>query len=192
MDQDLAEHDAPESDGRRRRSQRTREHILQVLAETLEDPTVDVSIEQIAARSGFSVSTVLRLFRDQQGLVDAMRELVRSRVMAELNRGPFQGDRAERVDDVLSRLSGVFETMGPVLRAMLRRRRMTEYEDAMQNLEKIVRGVVGAALDPSEEELEILSALLSASSWNHLRSVGSQDPEGAARILRAGVLRVLG
>ena len=89
------------------------------------EPVFEPSPEQVAARSGYSISTILRHFGGRDGLVAAMRDLVRSRVAEHLAAGPFEGDLHDRVGELVRRLAATFETVAPFLRVVAQDRQRT-------------------------------------------------------------------
>ena len=188
--------DAP-SDGRRRRSHRSRERILNSLAEVLTEPGLDLSPEQIAARSGFSLSTIFRHFGDRQGVDEAMRELVNTRVTAQLAVGPFEGDRATRIAELVRRLSAVFEITEPFLRNLRGRAQAEMRRESLEQLDAVVRAVTRNALpdafasEGADDRFEMLSVALSFSAWGHMRITQGLDIVRARRLLREPVRRLL-
>ena len=188
----------PSSDGRRRRSQRSRERILHALAEALSEPDIELTPEQIATRSGYSISTIFRHFGDVEGLSRAMRGLVLARVHTILGTGPFAGSLPERVKELVRRCGAVFETVGPFVRAMSRNRYAVEEEGPRaQQIDRVIRGQIVAALADELESRrdsteEILAAVLSAGTWGHMRNAQGLSPKRATKLLEAAVLRLLG
>ena len=188
----------PSSDGRRRRSQRSRERILHALAEALSEPDIELTPEQIAARSGYSISTIFRHFGDIEGLSRAMRELVLSRVQTILGAGPFVGSLRERIKELVRRCAAVFETIAPFVRAMSRNRYAVEEEGPRtQETERVIRGQILAALGDELESRrdateEIVAAVLSAGTWGHMRNAQGHSAERATELLEAAVQRLMG
>jgi AcrR family transcriptional regulator len=188
----------PSSDGRRRRSQRSRERILHALAEALSEPDIELTPEQLAARSGYSISTIFRHFGDQAGLTRAMRGLVLSRVQTILGAGPFEGSVSERVKELVRRCGAVFETVGPFIRTMSRNRYAVDEEGPRtQQMDRVVRGQIiealGEELDSRRDTTEeIVAAVLSAGTWAHMRGAQGHTPEAATELLESAVLRLLG
>ena len=138
----------PEKDGRRRRRQQSREAILRALAEAISEPDFEASPEQLAARSGYSISTIFRHFGSRDGLSAAIQDLVRSRVDQHLAAGPFEGDVRARVAELVRRVSAVFETAMPFLRAVEPDRQRTVGDPARRILDLRVRCEIDAALAP--------------------------------------------
>ncbi len=182
-------------DGRHRRSQRSRERILHALAEAISEAQGELTPEQIAVRSGYSMSTVLRQFGNQEGLRAAMDELIRTRVEGHLAAGPFEGDVRERAHELVRRLVAAFETLVPFERTMARSGRRDAV--GLRHVDRAIRAQTSTALSSElsslpAEAVEILAALLSLPAWSHMRTTQRRSRKQAAEIMRAGVLRVLG
>ena len=64
----------PETDGRKRRRQQSREAILRAMAEAVVEPDFQPSPEWLAARSGYSISTIFRHFGGRDGLAAAIQD----------------------------------------------------------------------------------------------------------------------
>jgi AcrR family transcriptional regulator len=194
---ELEPHEPPASDGRRRRRQQSHERILHMLAEALSEPDFEVTPEQIAARSGYSISTIFRHFGGRDELAAAMQELARSRVRQHLAAGPFEGDVHARVGELARRLAAVFETVAPLLRAVQQDRQRTLGDTGRRQLDRVARAQIGAALAKELAALpadtaDILAAVLSVAAWSHMRTTQGHSPKRAAALLESAVLRLLG
>ena len=190
------EAETPSTDGRRLRSQRSREHILEAVARAIAEPDFVPTPEQVAARSGYSISTIFRHFGGRDGLLDAMQQLVRARVIEHLDAGPFEGDVRVRVGELVRRLAAVFETVTPFLRAVAHDRQRTVGDGGRRGLDAIVRAQIDAALAEHltarpADTADILAAVLSVAAWSHMRSIQGHGVERAAALLESVVLRVL-
>jgi len=187
----------PLRDGRRRRHQRSRGRILHALADALSEPDIEITPEQIAARSGYSISTIFRHFGGQQELAAAMQDLVSSKVRDHLAAGPFEGDMGARVRALVRRLAAVSETVAPFLRVTERARPRTQSEAGRRQLDTVVRSQIAAAL-PQElaalpaDTADILAALLSVATWSHMRRTQDHTAERATVLLESAVFRLLG
>lgn len=187
----------PATDGRRRRHQQSRARILHALADALSQPDIEITPEQIAARSGYSLSTIFRHFGGQQQLAEAMRELVQSRVREHLDAGPYEGDLSARVRELVHRLTAVSETVAPFFRAMERGRERAEADAGRERLNDVVRQQIASALAGDLAALpadttDILSTLLSVGAWRHMRTIQGLDLARATELLQSAAVRLLG
>ncbi len=184
----------PISDGRRIRTQRSRERILNAVAEALRDPDMEITIPEIAARSGVSASTIFRHFKDRDGLTEAMTERMAARVMKYLDQGPIEAEKLEdRIVTLVRRRVALFEEIGPLLRAGANPvGRRAHHRSERKQLEGVLANESHQALQPalkalsnaeSKAVLEAVGILLSADSWAHLRTVRGHGVRASEAIL---------
>lgn len=183
-------------DGRRRRSQRTREKMLDALAAAISQQNADLTPESIAARAGVSLSTLFRHFGDVAGLARAMRERVAVRVLPLLSAEGFEGDTRARVAELTRRRAELFEAIAPLRRVSLPREPGREpmqkrFLTAMQNQ---LRAAVGPELSGRNATIreDAIDAMLSVGAWSHLREVRGLDPKAAHARLEHATLQLLG
>jgi len=159
---------------------------------------MELTPEQLAARSGYSISTIFRHFGDQEGLTKAMRGLVLSRVQTILGAGPFEGSMSERIAELVRRCGAVFETVGPLIRTLSRNRYALDEEGPRtQQIDRVVRGQIiealGGELDARRDATEeIVAAVLSVGTWSYMRTAQGHTPERATELLETALRRLLG
>jgi len=179
------------ADGRRLRAERSRVRVLDAIYAVLRDADLEVTTEQVAARAGVSLSTIRRHFGDLTNLSQAMRERILERVQPLLRLPPPSGSQAERLHALVSRRCEVFEVLAPGLRAGTHRERggaARALADRKQ-LESVMRAhllaTFPAELDGAEGAVraEMLSAVLSLASWEHLRTVREVPPDECVALL---------
>lgn len=190
------DHAAPENDGRRRRRQQSRAAILQALAEAIAEPDFQPSPEWLAARSGYSISTIFRHFGNRDGLAVEIQGLVRQRIDMLLAPVPYEGDLDDRMTELVRRLGSVFEAALPFLRAVTPDRQRATGDPARRILDVRVRCQLEDALAPElssepNETVDLLAALLSVGAWDHVRNAQGHDTARAAELLCAAALRLL-
>jgi AcrR family transcriptional regulator len=185
-------------DGRRRRSQRSRERILDSVERAILDLDADTAVtpEIIAAGAGVSVSTFFRHFGDLDALAHAMRKRVAARMLPYLKAGPFEGDTRARVRELLRRRSAIYEIAGPLQRASLRQPRRSRHARAShERFVSVMREQITAALAPElrddRESAQIVEALLSMGTWTHLRIELQLDVNAAVALTERAVLTQL-
>lgn len=187
-----------ELDGRHRRSQRSRERMLDALEKAIREGAGELSAETVAARAGVSLSTLFRHFGDVAGLHAAMRQRVSARVLPIIAAGPFEGPQGARVHELLRRRGEIFETLAPFRRqALLDPKPSLTARQVEQAFEAVLRTQMSEALQPeldapgSEDLLEVLAVLLSFESWDRLRRIQNLDVPRTTEILQAAVTVLL-
>ena len=186
----------PETDGRKRRRQQSREAILRAMAEAVVEPDFQPSPEWLAARSGYSISTIFRHFGGRDGLAAAIQDLVRQRVDELLAPVPYEGDLDARVSELVRRAAAVFETATPFLRAVEPDRQRIIGDRARRILDIRIRCQIEEALalelaGQPAETIDLLAAILSVGTWGHMRGAQGHDSDRAAALMEAAVVRLL-
>jgi TetR/AcrR family transcriptional regulator of autoinduction and epiphytic fitness len=104
-------------DGRKARSQRTRENIVEAMLGLLEEGNLRPTAAQVAERAGLSVRSVFQHFADLEDLFRAVSEQ-RTNAVVELF-APFRyvGSLADRIACFIQRRARLHETVAPVRRA---------------------------------------------------------------------------
>jgi AcrR family transcriptional regulator len=185
-------------DGRHQRAARNRERIIDAVAEALADPNVPLTPAGVATRAGVSISTIVRHFRNREGLVAALRERIGGQVLPLLTAGPIVGPLEDRVGELVRRRSAIFELVAPAYRAAPRAPGVTDGAEAREDqrrLEQVLGAQLRQALAAEVEgdaELEaLLSALLSFPSWDQLRTAQGLAAEHTRKLLERGTLALL-
>jgi AcrR family transcriptional regulator len=186
------------SDGRHRRSERSRERILEALAKAFQDPDFELSPEHVASSAGVSVSTLFRHFGDIRGLNAAMRERVNEEVLPHFAAGPFEGSRLQRVRELLRRRVAIFEFLAPFRRIATRQAKPSvRAREESQQLAQALRAQMADALRPElaraggDDDAEILAALLSFDAWNHMRLTQGLGSDATQSLLERAVITLL-
>jgi AcrR family transcriptional regulator len=187
-----------ELDGRHRRTQRSRERMLDALEKAIREGAGELTGETVAARAGVSLSTLFRHFGDLAGLDAAMRRRVSARVLPIVAAGPIEGPQDARVHELLRRRGEIFEILAPFRRQSLRNPNPSPTAQQMQvTYEALLRTQMTEALQPeldvpgAEDLLEVLAVLLSFESWDRLRRIQELDVPRATKILEGAVLLLL-
>lgn len=183
-------------DGRHRRSQRSRERILEGVARAISDPDIVLTPENVAARAGVSISTIFRHFGDMEGLATAMRERVAGQAMPHLAAGPFTGDTRARVRELVRRRAAVYEIVGPLQRTAVRQPRRPRGEREMHEAFKAALGAqlteaLGPELADNTDAEALVDTLLSLGAWMHVRVERGLDADATAARIERGVLALL-
>jgi AcrR family transcriptional regulator len=185
-------------DGRHQRAARNRERIIDAVAEALADPNVPLTPAGVPTRAGVSISTIVRHFRNREGLVAALRERIGGQVLPLLTAGPIVGPLEDRVGELVRRRSAIFELVAPAYRAAPRAPGVTDGAEAREDqrrLEQVLGAQLRQALAAEVEgdaELEaLLSTLLSFPSWDQLRTAQGLAAEHTRKLLERGTLALL-
>ena len=184
-------------DGRKQRSQRTRERLLAVTIELISaSGGVEPTPERIADRAGCSLSSFQRHFRTREGLTEAVEMHIRQQVLEHISAGLFEGDFDARLHELVRRFSLIFETVVPFLRYAEHRHAYERVSQMRDRLHLIARAQTADALQTELASQpattpDLLAAWLSPTCWADLRTRQGHSSESAAELMRAGVRRLL-
>ena len=187
-------------DGRRVRSLRTRNAILDALMDLVEDGILAPTAQQIATRAGVSIRSVYQHFTDAEGLFSEalVRILARTRELAVVIDPTWP--LARRIEVLVDERGAVFEMITPFSRAALGlEAQHPAIEDGRRRLSNLALEEVGHVFGPELGQLdephrgELLRALDASSAWmtwNHLR-FGGCSVEQAKRVVRRSLSLLL-
>jgi AcrR family transcriptional regulator len=184
------------SDGRRRRSQHSRDRIVAAMMALVGEGQLSPIAEQVAERAGVGLRSVFRHFTDMDSLFAEMAAKVALQYQPAL--APFaaedwRGQLAEAID----RRIGIFEDLLPYKRAADAHRHKSPSIQATHDLtQKLLRARLPGLLPPhladDADALETLDFLLSVESWQRLRVEQGLPIATARRIVEAQVTALTG
>jgi len=107
----------PALDGRARRSERSREAIVQALFELVGRGVLQPTAQQVAETAGVGIRSVFRHFADMESLFVAMDARLQAEAVPILRGDPIAGSVAKRVRALADRRIDFFERIGPYKRS---------------------------------------------------------------------------
>jgi AcrR family transcriptional regulator len=182
------------ADGRRRRSQQSRDRIVAAMMELVEEGQLSPIAEQVAERANVGLRSVFRHFKDMESLFAEMSVRLTRHYQAAL--APFAStDWQGQLAESLERRIGVFEQLLPYKRAAdAHRHRSTTIQNMHATTSQLMRARLRGMLPPHLQDdanaLETLDFLLSIESWQRLR-IDQKLSVDAARTIIAAQLRAL-
>ncbi len=171
--------------------------MIEAVVRALSNPEIEITAERIAAEAGVSLSTLFRHFGDLDGMSEAVTAHVRGQVAPILLRGPFEGDLADRVADLVDRRAEAAEIVRPLRRAVLRSARPLPKDrerdrETRAQLREQMRAAFAPELEGASPELiAALDALLSFETFDHLRVHQGLPLEGTKRSIAQAVRSLL-
>lgn len=179
-------------DGRKRRSERSREQIIEAMFELVSGGELDPSAAQIAEVANVSLRTVFRHFEEVDGLYLEMNRRVKAEVMP-MVQAPFQSsDWRDIVLELVERRSEVFERVLPFrVCGSIRRFRSDFLMQGHQDFVAMERAILDSVLPEEVRENVVLEAgfdaVLGFDTWRRLR----QDRELSVEDARATVRKLV-
>lgn len=166
---------ASASDGRQRRSARSREAIVQALFELIGSGVLWPTALQVAESAGVGIRSVFRHFADMEGLFAEMDARLQAEALPILRAEPMEGPLDRRTSGLVDRRAAFFERIAPYKRSGNLQRWRSEYlrgrhsvlvralrDDLMRWLPELRRAPI--------DLVEGLDLVLSFEAWDRLRT----------------------
>jgi len=166
---------APSTDGRQRRSERSREAIVQALFELVGEGILQPTAQQVAEAAGVGIRSVFRHFADMESLFVEMDGRLQRDALPLLRGTPPEGGVEKRARALADRRIAFFEKIAPYKRAgtiqrwrseFLRGQHGTLVRALRADLLRWLPELRGAPADL----VEALDLALSFEAWDRLRT----------------------
>ncbi|WP_208354481.1 TetR/AcrR family transcriptional regulator [Pseudaestuariivita rosea] len=177
-----------EQDGRRLRSQRSRQQIADALMKLVRQGNFLPRSQELAEASGLSLRTVFRHIEDMESLYRDLTEQIEAEVMPILLRPYVSTDWKDQLEEAVAKRAEIYEKILPVkMSADLRRFRsevlMENYRRSAAIERAQIKAVLPADLSGDGELLEAIDLALSFESWRRMRYDQNLSPEMAQKIM---------
>lgn len=189
--------EAPSADGRRKRSDDSRQRIVTAMLELAREGDVAPSAESVAERAGVGRRTVFRRFKEMDTLYSEMHAAVLERI-EDIKRMPINGANwRERLDHLIDRRVRLFEEIMPLKAAGdIHRYRspflQKTHAETVRTLRDMLLFVLPKQIKDDPVQLEAFDALLSIETWRRLREEQGLSPKAAAKVLRHMIAALAG
>lgn len=190
--------EAPETnpDGRRRRSENSRNRIVAAMIELVAEGRITPSAEEVASRAGVGLRTVFRHFNDMESLYAALTSSLAEQY--EMWLIPFDSkDWQGQLVEAIERRTATYERLLPFKRAGDAHRHASpaiqaEHARMQGMMRNRLRSFLPAAITDDEVRFETIDLMLSFEAWQRLRDEQGLSIELARRIVMREVLRLAG
>jgi AcrR family transcriptional regulator len=185
-----------ETDGRRRRSQDSRERIVAAMLELIHSGEISPGAEQVAVRAQVGLRTVFRHFNDMDSLYREMSKAIEAELRQIIDKPLDGADWRERLTNLIHRRALAFEKVGPYKRASDVHRHTSPVLQADHiRMVAILREILKAAVSPEIARdpirFEALEVLMSFEAWNRMRRDQGLTAKRAAAVIEAAAFRLL-
>lgn len=183
----------PSPDGRRRRSEQSRDRIITAMIELVEGGAITPSAEDVAARAAVGLRSVFRHFRDMESLYHEMSVRISSQYRMWLV--PFESpDWRGQLDETIDRRLTTYERLMPFKRAADAHRHespsmQADYLATLRMMRTRLESVLPADCGP--DRLEAVDLLLSFEVWQRLRSEQALPESEARQVIERQITRAL-
>ena len=176
------------ADGRHRRSQKSRQRIIDAIVELVSEGVLEPTAEQISERAGLAMRTVFRHFKDMDSLYREISRRIYARVQAIADDGVEADTWQAALHRLIDRRARVYEEMMPMrLSADAVRHRSAFLQEDRRRFIAMARDILRKVLpdDVARDTtcFEALDALFSFEMWIRLRREQQISAAGARRLL---------
>ncbi|MFN2428132.1 MAG: TetR/AcrR family transcriptional regulator, partial [Candidatus Binatia bacterium] len=188
-------------DGRRARSAKTREAIVDSFIALLEAGDLKPTAAVIAARAGLSVRSVFQHFADLEDLLLAVSDRQTNRIAGLYTGVSYDGDLPSRIDTFVDYRTRLFEAIAPIRRAAMLQEPFSGVVASRLELARTLHRLdIDRAFGPELEASrtsgdlalgEALVAVCSFAVWDEMRRFSGLDVEAATASLRRAVTSLL-
>jgi AcrR family transcriptional regulator len=188
-------------DGRRARSVKTREAIVDAFITLIEGGDLKPTAAAIAARAGLSVRSVFQHFTDLEDLLLAVSDRQSNRIASMYTGVQYEGDLASRVATFAEYRARLFETIAPIRRAAMLQEPFSKIVASRLELARTlhrldVERAFGPEIELAKAQGNALlgDAVASVSSfivWDEMRRFAGLDVAAATESLRFTVSALL-
>ncbi|GGD98326.1 transcriptional regulator [Polymorphobacter glacialis] len=181
----------PSTDGRRRRSEVSRDRIVAAMLALVEEGAISPSAEDVAVRARVGLRSVFRHFSDMDNLYAEMT--LRLAQGYETALAPFESsDWRGRLVEATERRTAIFERLLPFKRAAdAHRHESPAIQSHHEGITLMLRTRLLALMPPHLENntivFESLDLLLSIDTWARLRFEQALTPEIARDVITAQI-----
>jgi len=184
------------ADGRRLRSQNSRNAIVAAMLELVAEGRITPSAEEVASRAGVGLRTVFRHFSDMESLYAAMTGRLAEHYemwLIPFDSVEWQGQLVEAIE----RRTATYERLLPFKRAGDAHRHMSpaiqaEHVRMLGMMRQRLRSFLPREITDDVVRFETIDLMLSFEAWQRLRDEQGLSVDVARRIVLREVLRLAG
>jgi len=191
----MADEQTRSADGRRRRSESSRDKIVAAMIELVAEGKVAPSAEQVAMRAEVGLRSVFRHFKDMESLFAEMT--ARMARQYEMWLVPYEStDWRGQLSETIERRTRTYERLMPFKRAADVHRHgsesiQAEYLRSLTYMRARLKSILPASITDDALAFEAVDLLLSFETWQRLRMEQGLSVELAEAVLRAQVDRAV-
>jgi AcrR family transcriptional regulator len=185
------------TDGRVRRSERSKAAIVQALFELIGEGVVAPTADEVADRADIGIRTVFRQFKDMDTLYGALDVLLYERFepvfLAPVPEGPIE----ERIEEFVGRRAKGYEGIAPYKRAANIKRARSEFlterhEALVSRMSKDLRRWFPELKRMDAPTVHALELVTSFEAWDRLRTEQRLGKQRAAEAMKQAMSALLG
>ena len=187
----------PATDGRVRRSERSRAAIVRALFELIGEGLAEPTADEVAERAAIGIRTVFRQFKDMDTLYGALDVLLYEQFEPFFVAPVPEGSIDERIDEFVARRSKGYEDFAPYKRAANIKRARSEFlqerhEALVSRMSKDLRRWFPELENMDNPTVHALELVTSFEAWDRLRTDQRLGKRRAAEAMKQAMSGLLG
>jgi AcrR family transcriptional regulator len=192
----FADDSPPSNDGRRRRSEQSRDRIISAMMTLVADGHLNPSAEDVAARAEVGLRSVFRHFKDMESLYTEMS--LRLARLYQPSLEPFiSPDWRGKLGEMIVRRTNIYEQVLPFKQAADTHRHESpiikaNHAATMQLLRDRLAMVLPPTIAGNPQAFEAIDMLLSIDCWQRLRIEQRLDAAMAQRLIDGQISLIVG
>lgn len=187
---------SPPTDGRARRSQESRQRIVDAMIELVQTGVLEPTAEQVAERAGLAMRTVFRHFTDMESLYREIARRMQAHAQPLMDEPIDAATWQQTLHKLVDKRARLYEELLPMRRAAdaLRHRSpfLQQEEARFARLARdVLRRALPASLAGDPDRFEALDAVLSYDMWIRLRRSQRLSAGAARRVVHTAVASLI-
>jgi AcrR family transcriptional regulator len=176
------------SDGRRQRSETSRQKIVAAMLFVVRSGVISPSAEEVAARAKVGLRTVFRHFDNLDSLYREMDDAMKAEILPIVERPYASREWRGQLNELMARRADIFERIMPIrIAADVHRHQSAFLETEGRAMTKYQRSALANIL-PKEFQrdaarFEALDLILSFETWRRLRKDQGLSPARAKKVV---------
>jgi len=181
-------------DGRRRRSQTSRNKIVAAMLELVAEGRITPSADEVASRAKVGLRTVFRHFADMESLYAGLTHTLAEQY--EMWLIPFDSsDWRQQLSEMVERRTATYERLLPFKRAGDAHRHMSpvmqsQYAHVLGIMRQRLHTLLPSSIADDDRRFETIDLMLSFEVWQRLRGEQQLDVKRARDIILHEIVRL--
>ncbi|MDB5704523.1 MAG: TetR/AcrR family transcriptional regulator [Sphingomonas bacterium] len=191
----MVERETGTSDGRRRRSETSRDKIVEAMLALVAEGQITPSADQVATRAEVGLRSVFRHFKDMESLYAEMTGRLAGQYAMWLVPYDSADWRGQMAETIARRLT-TYERLMPFKRAADAHRHespaiQANYSGTLAMMRTRLKSILPEEIAAEEQVFETVDLLLSFETWQRLRMEQGLSVDTATAIIKAQVDRLI-
>jgi AcrR family transcriptional regulator len=175
------------SDGRRQRSERSRQLIIDALLSLIRQGHTEPGAAMVAEAAGVGLRSVFRHFEDMDSLYREMTLKIEAEIQPVISKPFLSTDWKDKLEELVHRRSDVFEEILPLRLSALTRRFQSRYlaedHDRVVAMERaLIAAIVPETIPHRRRLIVCLDLLLCFEAWHRLRKESGMSVDEAVDV----------